>query len=350
MDLSVLNGYLNKKVEDGVPGCEVMVARDHEILFHAGAGNAKPGTRYFLYSCTKPVTAAAGMIAMEQKLFSLDDPVGQYLPAFFENAAWKTATVRHLFTMTAGFNYRFDTPALRDLPEDATTVAFAEALASAAPDFTPGTRFQYSLCHDVLAAVIEKTSGMTFGAFCQKYIFDPLGMTDTSFYLPGADTTGIAPLYRYDAKARRVVRNEVQYPDHVRSSGHYSGGAGLVSTMADYLKFADALACGGEPILKSASIDCMRTEQLTALNAAADFGCTCGPDYGYGLGVRTRIKTEHGVPGPLGEFGWDGAAGADILIDPENRLSIVYAQHVLNWPDMGDIPHLVIRDILYRAL
>ena len=368
MDFTPLRNYLRQMPERGVPGCELAVCRDHEILFHEWVGfsdearqkPASPADRYFLYSCTKPVTATAAMIALEENLFGLDDPVSRYLPAFADAFVLKDGvrtpvsrpiTVRHLLTMTAGLDYNLDCDSVRRVLKrtdgQATTVEIAEAMAEKPLSFQPGERFQYSLCHDVLAAVIEAVSGDTYGAFVQSRILDPLGMKDTDFYLDGKPAD-VAALYSYDKNTGRIVPQEKKVR-LVPSARYYSGGAGLVSTATDYLKFADALACGSA-ILSREKIDLMRTEQMRAFHVEGSFSCTCGEDYGYGLGVRTRISNRHGLPSAFGEFGWDGAAGADILIDPEHRLSMVYVQHVLNWPDLLGCVHLQIRDLLYPIL
>ena len=129
----------------------------------------------------------------------------------------------------------------------------------------------------------------------------------------------------------------------------------MVSNCEDYLKFADAMSCGGENgkgarILKAETIDLMRSEQIPSFRVEGSFSCTCGPDYGYGLGVRTRIAFNEGARSALGEFGWDGAAGADMGMDPEHRLSVVYMQHIRNWPAMLGPVHLQIRDVLYPLM
>ena len=369
MDFTSLRNYLRRMPERGVPGCELLVCQNHEILFHECVGFSdearrtpvSPDDRYYLYSCTKPVTAAAAMIALEEGLFDLDDPVSRFLPAFADAfvlqdgvrvPAARPVTIRHLLTMTAGLDYNLYCDSVKEVLRrtngQATTVEIAEALARMPLSFHPGERFQYSLCHDVLAAVVEAATGDTYGAFVQSRILDPLGMRDTDFYLVGKPQERVSALYSYDQSAGKIVpqKKELWY---VPSARYYSGGAGLVSTATDYLKFADELACGTN-LLPRSRIDQMRAEQMKSFHVEGSFSCTCGEDYSYGLGVRTRVSNRHGLPSALGEFGWDGAAGADVLIDPEHRLSMVYVQHVLNWPDLLGCVHLQIRDLLYPIL
>lgn len=292
--------------------------------------------------------------------------MGDYLPAYKDVYCLKngervrpetTMTIRHLMTMSAGLNYNTNRDSIRRVQAlnngCATTVQIAEALAEDPLDFEPGARFQYSLCHDVLGAVIERASGQTLREYMRAVLFDPLDMTQTDF-----DTSDkperLATLFSYDSQAD-CVRPHASKNDFVLSPCYYSGGAGVVSCVSDYLAFADAMACGGvgangARILKAESIDLLRAEHLSAFSAIQKFSCTCGPDYGYGLGVRTRSHFNEGVFSALGEFGWDGAAGADLLVDPEHHLSMVYAQHVLNWPPMVGCVHLQLRDRLYPLL
>lgn len=368
MDLSVLEKYLQKQVDMGVPGCELAVSRDGELLFHSCAGcsdyeKTKPASkqdRYLMYSCTKPMTAAAAMICLEKGLFSLEDPVAKYLPEYANvylledgvcRPPQRLVTVRHLLTMTAGLNYNCNTPVLKEtFAQPGVNIRLlAEALTRQPLDFEPGSRFQYSLCLDVLGAVIEVASGKKLSDFFRENIWQPLGMEDTCFYGVNIDQPRLAAMYRFDVKEKELKPSESVGVPMALLQKVESGGASLVSSVTDYLKFADALA-SGEKILSRPYIDLMRTPQLDSFNPVHQFGCTGGPDYGYGLGVRTRVRFDHGVPSSLGEFGWDGAAGADVLIDPDHKLSFFYATHILNWPDMLGPVHLQIRDLLYPAL
>ena len=313
-----------------------------------------------LYSCTKPMTAAAAMLCLQEGLISLEDPVSQYLPAFAnayleENGVARPPkepiTIRHLLTMTAGLNYSVGAPVLQAAKtgKDMTTGRFFQALMGQPLCFEPGSHFKYSLCLDVLGGVMEAASGKSLEEFFREKIWKPLGMTETSFHQPGREQPRLAAMSSYDEKTQSLtksnwVKGSVDFP-----AGVFSGGAGLVSSASDYIKFADALA-SGEKLLNKEYIDLMRKPQLTSYKHEDQFGCTCGQDYGYGLGVRTRTAFNEGVPSSLGEFGWDGAAGADVLIDPEHKLSFFYATHIFGWPDMLGIVHLQIRDLLYPIL
>ncbi len=362
MDFRDLHNFQEQLIKKGVPGCEIIVCQDHKVLYHEVMGIAHPSDRYYLYSCTKPITAVAAMICMEQNLFHLDDAVEKYLPVFAdvvvneENgliSPYVPITIRHLMTMSAGLDYDFESASLKKLEKSASTVQLAEALSRKPLSFQPGTQYQYSFCLDVLGAVIEVVTGNTLGKWCENTLFDPIGMKETYFYLAGQVDPNIAKQFRYIA-ADRSVREVQRTNDLVRYSNFYSGGAGVVSTATDYARFADTIACGatidGYRPVSADSINAMRTTQRSMDGLNSSFTCTCGSDYGYGLGVRTRIQKADNSLGSLGEFGWDGAAGADILIDPDQKLSAVLLQHVLGWPGLLGSFHLEFRDMIYRSI
>lgn len=375
MDFHSMHEYMLSLVERGVPGLELMVCRNHEVLFHECAGfsdydrtrAAASSDLYWIYSCSKPITVTAAMQCIEKGLFSLDDEVAQYLPSYKDAFTMVNGehrplshpmTIRHLFTMTGGLDYDLNRPAVAEMNRQtgnkATTMQLADAMAKDALSFEPGERFQYSLCHDVLGGIIEKVSGMTLREYMKENIFEPLGMTHTDFYANGQQPENMAAQYKFNVDTKAVMPISKNNP-FVLSDNYCSGGAGLVSCCEDLAKFADAMACGGvskdgKRILTMESIDLMRSEQLPSFGADASFSCACGSDYGYGLGVRTRIAFKQGVYSSPGEFGWDGAAGANLMMDPENKLSISYVQHVKNWPfHIGKAP-LDQRDILYTIL
>ncbi len=356
----------------GIPGGGIAVYQNGEKLYEYCMGHsdsegtvpATPDTRYFLYSCTKPVTVTAGMMLVARGKLSLDAPVSDYLPAYAdacllvdgEKKKPDTAmTVRHLFTMSGGLDYNLSAPAIvacKTATEGkATTRELVDAFVKGPLTFEPGDRFQYSLCHDVLSAVIEAASGMRFGEFLKTEIFEPLGMKNTGF----ARCADIAAQYAYSKEGGLVeVARENPY---VLSENYESGGAGLISTLADYGKFAAMLAAGGKApdgreIIPRAAIDELRREQLSALVKNPSFGCAAGPGYGYALGVRTLVDKGQGQKSPLGEFGWDGAAGAYLMVDVENGIGIAYVQHVRGWNsiDLGHPLHAPMRDGVYRAL
>lgn len=375
MDFSSVIEYVEKvlRSEKGVPGCDLIIMRDHETLLRYSSGvsdyaGKKPVSAddiYQMYSCTKVMTCTCAMQLVERGIIDLEDPVRKYLPEF-DNAFLvkneqkvrpeKTMTLRHLFTMSAGLDYDRRTKPILDViakNPHATTLDIVNALVRSPLHFEPGARFLYSMCHDVLAAVVEVASGMRFSAYMLENIWEPLGIKNTCFQITDSVMDRMSALYEcYEAGK---IRPFTEYRDFNLTDRFESGGAGLYSTVQDFGLFADALACGGigatgKQILKPETIDLMRTEQLSGYVMDTKFGCAAGPGYGYGLGVRTRIDQSHGERSSIGEFGWDGAAGSYIMIDPTYKLSIFFAMHVRNWPTLIGCGHAPIRDLTYAVL
>ena len=357
----IVRKELDFLAEQGMPLCGITVRKNHEKLFEYGV-NVANDQRLFLYSCSKPITIAGVMRLYERGLIGLDDPVAKYLPAYADAFVMKDGvkakpdtvmTIRHLMTMTAGLNYDLNTdPIRKTIAEGKTdTLSIVNAFVQAPLDFSPGNKYQYSLAHDVLAAVAEVVSGKPFRQYMHEEVFAPLGMNRTSYRWQEDE---IAPQYRFNAESREY--EPVPRTCVYRLAADYdSGGAGIVSTLADLSLFVDAMACGGTAatgyqLLKKETIDLMRTEQLPHIAKNAEFLCPAGPDYGYGLGVRTRVRMDGGENSAYGEFGWDGAAGCFELADPANGISIAFVTHVMGWPSIRNEFHLPIRNSVYEAL
>jgi CubicO group peptidase (beta-lactamase class C family) len=297
----------------------------------------------------------------------LDDPVHLYLPEYKDlkvkngsaaERAKNTMTIRHLLSMQSGLNYNLEAPSIKRVlkatDNQATTRQIIEALANEPLDFEPGTRYQYSLSHDVLGAIIEIVTGQRFGAYLDEHIFKLLGMKNTGFELTPERKANLSEQFMYheDTSTSTPMTLENCY---ILSENYESGGAGLVSTSDDYILFLDAMCNGGVSqegyrLLSMESINEMRKDQLHAVSKR-DFDLFGKVGYSYGLGVRTLVDKEiSGARSPLGEFGWDGAAGAYALIDVENHLAIFYAQHVNGCSYAYGVVHPKIRNLAYEML
>ena len=371
MNFDKLTAFLDEQNIDMVPGMDCIVYRDHQQVYRhlTGFRDRENGIamngdeQYWLFSATKVFTATAGMQLIEKGIIRPEDPVSMYLPAFATmsvndeghiRAPRTEMTIRHLFTMTGGFDYDIERPSIKKCAlytgGKADTLTMINALAEEPLCFDPGTHFRYSLCLDVLGAVIEVASGMKLGEYMKKNIFEPLGITHTGF--SGEDLSKFAVQYIYDdAKKKSVpMENTCCY----RLSDNFeSGGAGLYSTVEDYILLADALACGGvakngNRILKSETVDEMRRDQLTP-ELRSEFMNHTGPSYSYAMGVRTCVEPEKGTS-PKGEFGWDGAACAYTLMDPSNKLSLYLGMHVRSFGYGYFTIHHGVKDRLYEAL
>lgn len=359
-----------------IPGVDCIVKKEHETVFRYFAGmrdienNIKMNGNelYLIFSMTKMITCTAALQLFEKGIYSMDTPVFEFLPefenmkislseydvqesskittgsCFGEKAKAKSAeyaknkiTVKDLFTMSAGLDYAiYDDAIMNALKEGKkTTRELVSAIAKKSLCFEPGTRFMYSLCHDVLGALIEVWSGEKFGEYLKNHIFKPLNMNSTFFGLPEDESSiqRMAARYTFDEE-RKPVRLPLECV-YSLSDEYESGGAGLTSCAEDYSIFLDALACGGisengERILSPETVAFMGKNHLNK-KQTEDF-YALRPGYGYGLGVRTHIdNTISGSLSPIGEFGWDGAAGAFSLVDTKNRISLTYFQHIHNW-------------------
>lgn len=355
-----LTAYLDSFNERfGVPGLECVIWQRHKSIYRHHAGFAesnkirpiRSGNLYWVYSVTKVATATAAMQLIQTGRLGLDDPVADYLPAFSQLwiktehgvvPARTRLTIRHLLSMQGGFNYDLSAPAISTALDasggTANTQTLVSALAKEPLDFEPGTHFQYSLCMDVLGAVLEVVSGVSLGRWMQENLFTPLEMKCTGFHLSKAGYQYLSNQYRWNPKTGKLVQVP---PDNFcqLTAGYESGGGGLYSTADDLILLADALACGGIgargcSILSQESVNQMR-QNLLSPNSLVDYRRRYPrPGYSYGCGVRVCISSDN--PEPMGTFGWDGAAGAHILIDPENELSMVYLQHVLDMEFLYD--------------
>lgn len=374
MDFSRLARYIDSlEGKYGVPACDLAVFIRHKEVFRRSAGFSDTGKTkpvsskdlYWIYSMTKVYTATAALQLAEQGRLGLEDPVAEYLPAFSKltvkegdtvRPAREVLRIRHLFTMTGGLNYDLQTPAimktLKKFGSAVTSKELCDALAAGPLDFDPGAHYLYSVCIDVLGRVVEVISGVGLGEYFQKNLFGPLGASDIAFFPDEEQKARLSAQYAVDAKTGMIA---AAGPDNLLSPlGKFeSGGGGLASTLDAYALLPNALANGGTAgsgaqILKPETIELMRRDWLTPVQRA-DFNKMKPADYSYGLGVRTRIQGGT-AKSPVGEFGWDGAAGAYNLIDPANNLAAVYTQHVLGHNVAFDMIHPTIRDLIYEGL
>ena len=368
MNFDLLRNYLDTQM--GTPYSETYVMQDHKVIFHHLAGyddretgaRCKPNGFYHIYSCTKVLTCAAALHLWETGKFLLSDPVSEYLPEFSNimvkdpttgelRTPNRPVTVKDLFGMTSGLRYMLSWPALealrRDMNGDVPTVLAMRSLAAEPLSFDPGDKFQYSLSHDVLGAIIEVISGRSFGEYLREEILLPLGMTETGFSVPEGCESRIVTPHKHDPATNTYTKFPFKCAYQL-GNRYESGGAGLITTPADYRLFADALAChgtgaSGARILSPATVDMMRKP----LHTHRIFDYMANSGYSYGLGVRTMTDPALGNS-PIGEFGWDGACGCFILSDPQNRLSMFHARYVSSPRNDYHSPRL--RNILYACM
>lgn len=388
MEFTAMKVFMNGLVKRGIPGNSIRIYHDGREVFGYSSGlsdieNGIPmrgDELMYIYSCSKVLTVTAALQLYERGLFLLDDPLYDIIPEYREmyiaDPAGETVraenpiTLRQLFTMTSGLTYNTNTQAFRTAREKTDgkmdTQTVIRCLASDPLRFEPGSRWEYGLSHDVLAAVVEIVSGKKFRRYVQENIFDPLEMSSSTYdgeacfeklaqqyAFVNSDETDIVKLQSGVSTAHGgYIKNAGKKNSLVFGSEYDSGGAGVITTVPDYAKFTHALACGGvgltgERILSPGTIELLRTDQLNAEQLRC-FSWNQHRGYGYGLGVRTMTdRAKSGSNGSVGEFGWGGAAGATVIVDPDNRLSAFYSHYMLNpWEDYYQ-PRL--RNVLYSC-
>ena len=369
-----IDRYLDMLPDAGLPACDFAVAHKGIPVYRHAAGFADHAkTRplsgqdiYRVYSISKVTTCVCGMRLVESGRLGLDDPVENYLPAFRSLTvkqrdgsvlpAKNTLTVRHLFTMTGGLDYDLKSEPLQKAAAQpgANTRSIVSAMAENPLQFEPGTHYRYSLCHDVLAAVIEVVTQTPFSEYVQKNITEPLGMTDTGFRLSEQQRTRLVDAHRFvpGLMQSRPVDGEAHHAQYVLCNGYDSGGAGLFSTVDDQMRLMTVLANGGVSadgyrVLSERSIARMGENGLPD-SARPDFQPTRLYGYSWGLCGRAHVnKNISRARSAEGEFGWDGAAGAFALVDPVNNVSMYFGTETLNcaysyhklFPDLRDLAY-----------
>lgn len=331
---------------------------------------------------TKPITALTAMQLLERKEIRLEDPVSKYIPEYGNLMAWENGrarkaknemTLRMLLNMTSGLSYleedmdRGQTDFIRRWKQDDQsahpwdTMRVAKELAGIPLKFEPGTQYEYGLSLDVMGAIIEVVSGQNLNQYCKENIFDPLGMKATAWKLAPEDEGRLAKCYKRkagsliaDGESSTPVLNRMDW----RNPRYYSGGAGVLSTLPDYSRFARMLLRNGE--LDGARIigeDFIQTMHLPQLDMTqlADFRDMISQSqgllhncYSYGYGVRTMVNLPEGCKTTDGEWGWGGALGTWLSVDPLNGLWIVYMQQGLPCNHRAYIPNLY--HAVYSAL
>lgn len=371
MNFTPLSDYLDNFLTNyRIPAMSCTVYRDHSELFRCEAGysdreksrKTDSDTLFWMYSATKICTAAAAMQMLERGIIHEDEPVSKYLPEFDRlkrnkmsgyRKCTRTLLIKHLLSMQGGYGYDFYPGLTGYVGEhpDADTRSVIAQLADVPLLFEPGTHFRYGWCLDILGAVMEKACGISLGEWMEKEIFSPLGMKNTTFHPDKKAMGSLCAQYRMDEGGKLFYTGARNF---CRLTGSFeSGGGGLCSTVNDYILLTDALACDGigktgERILKPESIAKFGTN-LLGDEAMEDFRSRFQrPGYGYGYGVRCCISDLN--PEPRGCFGWDGAAGAHVLIDPKNHLSLVYVQHVHNMEFIYDNVFPEMDRLLYESV
>ncbi len=369
--LARIDGYIAKQIAAGrLPGASVLLMRHGKVVLKKAYGKADANTLapltvnniFRIYSQSKPVTAVALMILFEQGQWHFDDPVTKFIPEFQQLRVFKAVgpdgtlqtepiarspTMRELVTHAAGFAYGLD----RSSPVEsayfdadfmrAANADQAIAKLAALPMFDqPGVHWHYSAAVDIQGYIIERLSGQTLADFMQSHIFGPLGMKDTAFYVPPQKMSRLVGMKQMDPKLLKLVEpHSILDFDYSKPPKVDSGGAGLVSTLEDYARFAQMLLNGGEldgvRILSPAAVKLIDSNQLAEEIRAKPEAFSARSGVGFGVDVAVTLDTaKAGTLGGAGTFGWGGAAGTNFWVDPGNDVVFVSMMQVLDrWQD-----------------
>ena len=353
-----VQAIMQQAVDSGeVAGISCLVLQHGKELLSLQAGYADCAEKkevrrdsiFRLYSQSKPITAAAVMMLVEEGKLDLFDEAARYLPGFEHQQVLehgelhpvrRPVTVMDLLSMSSGLVYPDADPAgqamaelfvknenLMDEGKGMDTIAFANAIGECPLAFQPGTAFRYGTSADVLGAIVEIVSGMPYADFLKERIFEPLGMKDTAFYVPEKKKDRLVTCYQRGVNGLEIypVRH-LCVRDHAHAPAFTSGGAGLMSTLDDYAAFAGMLLgkgeYKGERLLEEKTVDWMTRPQVDT---------TLWDNLtGFAYGRLMRICTEPGKASIItetGEYGWDGWLGTYFANLPASDMTILIFQN-----------------------
>jgi CubicO group peptidase (beta-lactamase class C family) len=345
-----------------VPGVVAMVATADGVAYEGAFGMNKD-TIFAIASMTKPVTSVAVMQLVEAGQVKLDEPAKTYLPEFAKvrvleggklRAPKSAVTVRQLLTHSSGFGYEFMNRELHEYVAKGRVPSMmggGDGFLKAPLLFDPGTRWEYGISIDWLGKLVEKVSGQSLEAYCRRKIFEPLGMPDTFFNVPPEKQPRLAN--RYQRKEDGSLAEQPRQP--VKPVEFFSGGGGLYSTAADYLKFTQALMAGGQlgerRILTPESVGMMGQNQIGDLTVRPfpsltpflmkDGAALPGGLDKFGLGFALNSKAQEKGRG-ANTMAWVGIYNTFFWIDREKKVCAVLMTQML--PGMDDGPRTLLEE------
>ena len=378
-----ITATLKEFVDSGkVVGVSALIfEKNNEVYFNAfGKADREKdvamdrNTMVRIYSMTKPITGVALMTLYEQGAFDLDDPLADYAPEFANmkvfigldnngqpilEPAKRPITIRDITRHTAGFASNANVPGLEKLLKETNPMALENTLSEMAQKlaglplvFHPGEQWAYGPSVDVQAYLVERLSGKPFDQYLKEEILEPLGMTHTHYVIPEADQSKLAALYfrNSDGKLNRIPDEEAN-AFNTQDWPMKPGGWGLVSTLDDYMRFAQMLVNGGSldgaTILKPETVELMATNHLDE-GVTERMWLPSKGQVGFGIDFAVRLRPpasseeNHGV---VGEFFWDGAASTVFWVDPVNELTAVLFVQLMPFDQVK--LHKKFRDAIY---
>jgi CubicO group peptidase (beta-lactamase class C family) len=374
-----------------IAGCQVMVSRGGVPAYFRSFGQMdiernKPmqeDTIFRIYSMTKPITSVALMMLFEEGRFQLNDPVSRFIPSWKGQQVWISGdgddmetrepaspmTMRHVLSHTSGLTYGtglfpsehpvdkfYDKLGVnRDAGE--TIESFAQKLSTVPLRYDPGTQWCYSLATDVCGCLVEFISGVPFGQFLQERIFDPLGMTDTSFVVPEEKLDRLAANYERRADKTLKLLDDPMNSLYANPNRFPSGGGGLASTTADYGRFCEMLRGGGQlegqRIIGGRTLKLMHRNHLpngTDLGSIAmgSFSETAYDGVGFGLGFASTLDDVAAGTIGAGDYYWGGAASTIFWVDPVEDMFVIFMTQLM--PSATFNFRGQIKNIIYGAI
>ncbi len=317
-----------------------------------------PDTIFRIYSMSKPITSVALMQLYEQGHFQLNDAVSRWIPEFANLRVYQSGvvpnfltrpceramTIRDLMTHMSGLTYGFMNATNVDhayrklgiggVHPGSTLKDMIETLGKLPLEFSPGTRWNYSVSTDVLGYLVERMSGQPFDEYLKQHIFDPLAMRDTGFTVAADKVERFAANYSRNPDKTLKLEDDPQDSTYTRPKTFFSGGGGLVSTASDYLRFCRMLLAGGT--LEGTRIIGRKTLELMTCNhlpgdedlmqwASGTFSETTYQGFGFGLGFSINLgPARTSAIGSAGEFAWGGAASTAFWVDPVEDMAVIF--------------------------
>jgi CubicO group peptidase (beta-lactamase class C family) len=380
--LERVGDFIRNEITAGnIPGAVLLIQQHGQPVYFEKFGlrdveSRRPMTAdtiFRLYSMSKPVTSVAAMMLVEDGKLRLDDPVSKYIPAFadmkvgVEKSDAKSGlalepvnrpiTIEDLMRQTSGLTYGFyGDSAVRKLYAqaglfngDLSNAEFVERIVKIPLAEQPGTLWDYGHSTDILGRVIEVISGQSLFQFEKQRLLDPLGMTDTAFYVADAAKH---PLIAEPMPDDRSIGPVAGIRDPRAPRRWESGGAGMVGTIGDYARFAQMLLNGGtfdgRRYLKPETIALMTSDHIgPETKIARDQFYFPGATSGFGLGFAVRTSTPPTTSWPLGEYRWDGVAGTFFFIDPKDDMFVIF---MVQTPSQRGRVQLALKTLIYQAL
>jgi CubicO group peptidase (beta-lactamase class C family) len=390
--LARIGEHFQRYIDAGkLAGVLTLVARRGQIAYlqpqgHLEIERRRPVTRdavFRIYSMTKPITSVGLMMLYEQGRFQLDDPVHRFIPSWKDlrvfvggnHPVWKTApverpmTIRDLLSHTSGLTYGFMERTNVDAAYRKLGVAdrtrhgytlrdMVDTLAELPLEFSPGTRWNYSVSTDVVGHLIEVISGQRLDAYLREHVLEPLDMRDTSFVIGEAQVPRFAANYERQADGTLKLIDDPQRSLY-RECSFFSGGGGLVSTAPDYFRFTAMVRNRGEldgvRVLGRKTVELMTMnhlpggQELTQLAQAGMFTETAYGGVGFGLGFSVMQSPARAqILGTPGEYAWGGAASTAFWIDPAEDLIVIFMTQLM--PSSSYPLRRELRVLTYAAL